>query len=132
MISRTSKAARVSWSVAYLFFLLAGIVAFFTPFQVMERILVAILVYGWAGFIALGGALCFGGKLRGNWAGEIVGLPLLSAANYALGILLLLEGSSPAAVAIGGMFCGVGTAFIGRWIELKKLAKDNQAVNDGA
>lgn len=130
MISRSSKAARISWSVGYLCFLLAGIVAFFSPSQIIERSLIEALVYLWAGFLTVGGGLCLGGKLRNNWAGEIIGLPLLSAANYTFGILLFTAGTSTAAIAIGGMFCGVGTALIGRWIELRKLAKDNQGVNN--
>jgi hypothetical protein len=129
MISKTSRVARAAWSVAYFFFLLAGIVAFFSPSQVLERTLIEILVYAWAVFLTIGGGLCFGGKLRGNWVGEIIGLPLLSAANYIFGALLLVAGTSSAAIAIGGIFCGTGTAFVGRWIELHKLAKINQGVN---
>lgn len=130
MISRTSKAARTSWAVAYLFFLLAGIVAFFAPSQVIATALIEALTYGWAGFLTVGGGFCLGGKLRGNWAGEIIGLPPLSAANYIFGILLLVEGKTSAAIAVGAMFCGLGTALLGRWIELRKLAQDNQGVND--
>lgn len=132
MISRTSKAARISWSVAYVFFLLAGIVALLSPSQLVAQTLVEILVYAWASFLMAGGALCFIGKLRNTWAGEIVGLPLLSAASYVFGILLWMAGTSAAAIAIGGMFIGVGTAFVGRWIELRKLAQDNQGVNNAA
>lgn len=130
MISRTSRLARVSWSVAYLFFLLAGIVAFFAPSQILVGTLIKVLVYGWAGFLTVGGGLCFGGKLRGNWAGEIIGLPLLSVSNVVFGLLLFSRAASPAAIAIGGMFIGVATALFGRWIELRKLAKDNQGVNN--
>lgn len=129
MISRTSKTARVFWSVAYFLFLLAGIVAFFAPAQTLERALLEILVYLWAGFLTLGSALCLFGKLRGTWAGEIVGLPCLSAASYIFGLLLLIAGTTTAAIAIGGMYCGVGTALVGRWIELRRLAKENQEVN---
>jgi hypothetical protein len=130
VISRTSRMARFSWSVAYLCFLLAGIVAFFSPSQIVERTLIEILVYLWAMFLTIGGGLCFGGKLRGNWAGELIGLLPLSAANYVFGTVLLTSGSSSAAFAIGGMFCGVGTAFVGRWLELKRLARENQGVNN--
>jgi len=129
MFSRTSKGARISWTIAYLFFLLAGIVAFFAPFQAIERTLVEVLVYGWASFLTAGAALCFVGKLRGNWVGEIIGLPLLSAANYIFGVLLLVAVHTPTAVAVGGIFCGVGTAMVGRWIELHELAKLNREVN---
>lgn len=129
MISRVSKAARVIWAVAYLFMLLSGVVAFFSPSQLVEKALVEALVYGWALFLTVGGGLCFGGKLRGNWAGELIGLPVLSAANYAFGGVLFSEGTSTAAIAIGGMFCGMGTAFIGRWMELRRLAHANQGVN---
>jgi hypothetical protein len=129
MISRTSRAARASWSVAYLFFLLAGIVAFYSPSQIISRTLIEILVYVWAVFLTAGGGLCFGGKIRNNWAGEIIGLPLLSAANYIFGILLLTNGTTSAAIAIGGIFNGIATAFVGRWIELRHLAKSNQGVN---
>lgn len=130
MISRTSKSARISWAVAYLFFLLAGLVAFFSPSQVIAQPLVEVFVYGWASFLTLGGGLCLGGKLHNSWVGEIIGLPLLSTSSFIFGFLLLLRGgSNSAAIAIGGMFCGVATAFIGRWIELRKLAKDNQGVN---
>lgn len=131
MISRTSRIARTSWAVAYLFFLVSGIIAFFVPVQIVDRELLEVLVYGWASFLTAGGGLCLGGKLRNNWAGELIGLPLLSAANYIFGVLLLFEGTSSAAIAIGAMFVGVGTAFIGRWVELHRLAKDNQGVNSG-
>lgn len=129
MISRASKTARISWAVAYLFLLMGGIVAFFSPSKTIESSLVEILVYGWATFLTLGGFACLIGKLQNNWAGEIIGLPLLAAANYIFGILLLLRGPSTATIAIGGLFLGFGTAFIGRWIELRRLARDNQEVN---
>lgn len=130
MISRTSKSARISWAVAYLFFLLAGIVAFYSPSQVIAEPLVETFVYGWASFLTLGGGLCLGGKLNNSWAGEIIGLPLLSASSFIFGVLLLVRGgSSSAAIAIGGIFCGVATAFVGRWIEIRKLAKENREVN---
>lgn len=129
MISRSSRSARISWAVAYAFFLLAGLVAFFSPAQILENALMRVLVYAWAFFLTSGGGLCFGGKLRGNWAGEVIGLPLLSAANYIFGGLLLLRGSSSAAIAVGAIFCGIATALIGRWVELRKLARDNQEVN---
>lgn len=130
MISRSSRTARIAWSVAYAFLLMAGIVAFLSPSQILVSALVKSLVYAWAASLTAGGALCLGGKLRGNWVGEIIGLPLLSAACYIFGILLLGYGRTSAAIAIGGIFCGIGTAFIGRWIEVRRLAKDNQVVND--
>lgn len=131
MISRTNKVARISWAVAYLFFLLSGIIAFFVPVQIVDRELVEGLVYLWAIFLTAGGALCLLGKLRNTWAGELVGLFPLSAANYIFGSLLLLEGTSSAAIAIGAMFMGVGTAFVGRWVELHRISKYNQGVNSG-
>lgn len=132
MFSRTSKTARVLWSLAYLFFLLAGVLAFFSPSQIVDRELIEFFVYLWAIFLTVGGGLCFGGKLRGNWVGEIIGLPMVSAANYIFGILLWVAGTTSAAVAIGAMFLGVGTALIGRWVELRKLARANQGVNSGS
>jgi hypothetical protein len=130
VISRTNKWAKWSWSVGYMFFLTAGIVAFFSPSQIISKALIELLVYGWASFLTIGGGLCLGGKLRGNWSGEIIGLPLLSAANYIFGILILLTNTSSAAIAAGGIFCGVATSFVGRWIELHELAKINRGVND--
>lgn len=124
-----SKMARASWGVGYLFFFLAGIVAFFSPAQVVERTLYEILAYSWAGFLTFGGVICLGGKLLNNWAGEVIGLPPLSAANYIFGVLLLIVGTTPASIAIGGIFCGIGTALIGRWIEVRKLAQINREVN---
>lgn len=129
MISQTSRATRISWATAYLFFTLAGIVAMFSPAQIVVATLVRVLVYTWASFLLLGGGSSLAGKVAGNWAGELIGLPLLSAANYVFGILLLVSGSTLAAIAIGGIFCGIGTAFIGRWIELRTVAKINQGVN---
>lgn len=129
MISRTSKAARISWATAYLFFMLAGIVAMFSPAHIVVATLVKVLVYTWAVFLILGGGSSLTGKLVGNWVGELIGLPLLSAASYVFGILLLIAGESTAAIAIGGIFCGWGTACIGRWIELRRLAHTNQEVN---
>jgi hypothetical protein len=90
---------------------------------------VEVLVYTWSVFLTLGGGICLGSKIRGTWIGEIIGLPLLSAANYILGVLLLFRGSTSAAVAIGVIFCGMGTTLLSRWVELRKLAKDNQGVN---
>lgn len=130
MISQTSKATRISWGTAYLFFTLAGIVAVFSPSQVILTTLVKLLVYVWCSFLILGGGASLTGKLVGNWAGELIGLPLLSAASYVFGILLLVSGSTWAAIAIGGIFCGIGTAFVGRWIELRTVAKINQGVNN--
>jgi hypothetical protein len=129
VISRTSKLARVVWSMAYLLLFLGGIVAFLAPSQVVAKPLVTVLVYLWAVFLTAGGALCLGGKIKNNWAGEIIGLPLLAAANYVFGALLMINGVTTAAIAIGGLFLGMGTACIGRWIELRKLAKDNLGVN---
>jgi hypothetical protein len=129
MISRTSKMARTFYIVAYLLFLLAGVVAFFAPSRILSQPLVGLLVYGWATFLTVGSFLCLLGKFRGNWAGEIVGLPLLGVSSWIFGVLLFFEGTSPAAFAVGGIFCGMATLFGGRWTELMKLAKANQGVN---
>ena len=129
MISRTSKAARISWSTAYLFFTLAGIVAFFSPSRIIVSALVQILVYVWCSFLIVGGGLSLGSKIRNTWAGEIIGLPLLSTASYVFGILLFVRGTSSAAIAVGGIMLGLGTAFVGRWIELRHLAHANQGAN---
>lgn len=129
MGSRTVKAARIFWFVAYLLFFLAGILAFFSPAQIVAKTLIHIFVYAWAAFLTSGGIICLAGQLRDNWAGEIIGLPLLSAANYIFGILVLLRGTSSAALAVGGIICGTATALLGRWIELRRLAQENQEVN---
>ena len=131
MISRSSKVARAAWAVCYLFFLVAGVIAFFLPAQVLMKVLVTTLVYTWASTLTVGGGVCLYGKLRGTWAGEIIGLPFLCGSNWIFGILLLLEGSTSAAIAIGFLFCGVGAGLIGRWLELRKLAKANMEVNSG-
>lgn len=125
----TSKVARVFWAVSYLFLFLAGCVAFFTPLQTVEGALVKALVYAWALFLTFGGLVSFIGKLRNSWVGEMIGLPALSAANYVLGLLLLGRGSSNVAVIIfGGIFLGMGTAFIGRWVELYNLSKVSKPI----
>lgn len=129
VVSRISKAARAFWSACYLFFLLSGIVAFFAPSQIIDRELITILVYGWSVFLTVGGGMCLGGKLRGNWTGEMIGLPMLSAANYIFALVLFVAGTSSAAIAVGGIFCGIGTAFVGRWIELRWLIKKTREVS---
>jgi hypothetical protein len=115
--------------VAYLFFLLSGILAFFSPSKLIESTLVEALVYAWAFFLVAGGALCLGGKARNNWGGEIIGLPLLSAACSIFGVVIFVRGTSSAAIAVGGIFCGFTVVFLGRWLEVRKLAKVNHEVN---
>lgn len=125
MMSPTSKAARLWWSVTYLLFALAGIVAFFTPLRTIEGALVRILVYSWAAFMTFGGCFSLGGKLRKAWAGELIGLPALSAANYVLGAILVMQGATIGSILFGGIFVGMGTAFVGRWTELWHLSRRN-------
>jgi hypothetical protein len=126
----SSKVARWTWCVAYLFFLLAGLVAFFSPSQVLVTVLLKTLVYGWAGFLCVGGMFCFYGRLRNTWSGEIVGLPLLSTSNLIFSVLLFSRATSPATIAIGGIFFGMAIALSARWVEVWKVSKINQGVNN--
>lgn len=126
---RTGRAVRILWAAAYACFTFAGVVAFFSPSQLIASTLIKVFVYGWASFLTAGGGLCFIGKTRDSWAGEIVGLPMLSTANLIFGFLLLSQRPTSASIAIGGMFCGVGIALISRWVEMRRLAKVNEGVN---
>jgi hypothetical protein len=129
MISRTSKIARISWAVAYAFFTLAGVLAFFTPSQLILDALVSTLVYSWSAFLLVGAALSLGGKAANSWVGEIIGLPLLATSNVIFGITLCWKGANTFSYAIGGIFVGFGVVCLGRWIELRSVARANQEVN---
>lgn len=129
MMSRTSRPIKWAYILAYLFFMLAGIAAMYAPSQILLNALLRAFVYAWALFLIAGGLACLFGKLRDKWDGEVIGLPLLSTSHFIFGFLLIFKGATSASLAIGGIFCGIGIAWIGRWLELRKLSRLNQEVN---
>jgi len=123
---------RAAYLLTYLFFFVAGIFAFFYPAQAILDALKSSLTYAWAGFLTVGGGLAMWSPLRNTWSGELIGLPLLSASHMIFGLALLGFGKTAAAIAVGLVFCGIGSGFIGRWLEIRGKAKMLRGVGNGS
>lgn len=113
---------RAAYSTMYLFFTLAGILAFFFPAQAILDAVQSSLVYAWAAFLTAGGGLSLISPTRNTWFGELLGLPLLSTSNVVFGLSLLGYGKTAAAIAIGLVFLGFGFGLLGRWFDIRRLA----------
>ncbi|MEV6693359.1 hypothetical protein AB0M35_18005 [Micromonospora sp. NPDC051196] len=86
------------------------------------------LVYLWATFLAVGGALAAFGAATDRWIGELLGLPLLSASFGAYAVVLastVSMASVVAALALGGF----GLLLWGRWrdVAVVRLEATRQA-----
>lgn len=126
------RSIRVVYSAMYSLFLVAGVIAFFYPAQSIMNALQSGLVYTWAAFLAGGGGTSLYAAVRNKWSGEMIGLPMLSAANAIFGSAVVAYGSSNASYAIGLIFWGIAFGLFGRWLELRRLVKRAQEVIDGS
>lgn len=119
---------RIKWPyfVMYLFYFVAGILALRFPSQVIMTAMQYGIAYVWASFLLIGGGVSLYGILRDTWTGEIVGIPLAGSANAIFGVALIAYGTSSAAAPVGCIFIGISFGLLGRWIEVRHIAKISQ------
>ncbi|TCB97589.1 hypothetical protein E0H26_11775 [Micromonospora zingiberis] len=72
------------------------------------------LVYLWAAFLAMGGALAAFGAATDRWIGEHLGLPLLWAA-FGVYAVVLASALAPASVVASLALGGFALLLFGRW-----------------
>ncbi|MEW2474599.1 hypothetical protein AB0875_12490 [Micromonospora gifhornensis] len=86
------------------------------------------LVYLWAAFLAVGGLLAAFGATTDRWIGELLGLPLLSAA-FSVYAVVLASASAPASVVAALVLGGFALLLVGRWrdVGLVRLEATRQA-----
>jgi hypothetical protein len=110
----------------YLLYLVAGVIACVYPSQVILNAVQTTIAYLWSGFLVVGGGASLYGIVSDVWTGEIVGIPLAGSAQGIFGVALIAYGTTSASAAIGLMFIAVGFGMIGRWIEVRQIAKISQ------
>jgi hypothetical protein len=77
-----------------------------------------------AGFMMVGGALCFLGQLLDRWAGELLGLPLVATSMSVFAVLTVRDaGWNPITAPSVLMLGAVGVMFFMRWVDQFMLAR---------
>ena len=116
----------------FLFFTVAGFVALVTPSKAVQYAVPPWGTFVWATFYAVGGVLCLVSVAAHSKAGEIVGLPLISAASALYGMSLIIQFGQ---VSRDGGYLTVGLLLIGqacnlahRWFYAMRLFRDVQGV----
>lgn len=100
----------------------AGAVAFAIPVSSIQAS-TGWLVYLWASFLLVGGALCAWGAWTDRWIGELLGLPLISSAFGAYFIVLALSRTiSGAAAALA--FGAIALILLGRWQDVSVIRRE--------
>jgi len=128
---RSRPFTRAIFIASYFLFMVSGVFAFFFPAQVITSALQGTAVYVWASFLTTGGGMSLYSPLRNNWRGELVGLPLLSAANAIFGTALIGYGTTNAASAVGLAFWALGLLLLGHWVELRGKTRIARRVGNG-
>jgi hypothetical protein len=109
----------------YLMLLLAGGIAFATPSAVLTSV-IGLMVYAWATFLFVGGALCLLGVVTDWWIGEFVGIIPIFTAMFMFGVVFLstgLEGgANPSRIVFGLVFFSFAAFLIARWIDVWNVA----------
>lgn len=115
----------------YTLLTLAGAAMFFLDSAVLTSAL-GVMVYGWAVFLFVGGALCLLGVFTDWWLGEFVGIPAIAFVFLMLFLVLTVGGiteSNPARITFGLLFGSFTLWVIARFIDIWNLAAGSKAVN---
>lgn len=105
--------------VSYAMMAAGGGVAFAIPVSTIQSA-TGWLVYLWAAFLLLGGALCTYGAFTDRWIGELMGLPLISSAFgvYFVVLAFAFTVRGAAAALAFGAIAGILTA---RWQDVNQI-----------
>lgn len=120
---RSDKRNRFIYGGMYSLLLVAGAFFAFYPSQAILNALQSGLVYAWSGFLVTGGMSSFYGVARNKWHGEMIGLPLLSAANAIFAVALFLYAQTTPSYGFGLIFMAFSFGCLARWRELRRLVK---------
>lgn len=94
--------------VMYVMLTVAGVVSLARPSPVVYSLIPPWVTVAWAAFFALGGACSAVGVLRGDWAGEVIGLPLACSACALYSAALFVQASAyPERVSGAAWFVGL-------------------------
>lgn len=113
---------RVVRVIGYTMMAAAGAVAFAIPVSSIEAN-TGWLVYMWAAFLLVGGALASWGSITDRWIGELLGLPLISSAFgvyfVVLGLALTVRAGA-ASLAFGA----IALVLVARWQDVSKIRQE--------
>lgn len=84
-------ARRIIVSFQYLLVLIAGIIAVVKPTPTVYSVVSAWVVYAWALFFLVGGAIALVGAVSGYRIGEIIGIPLIASASLVYGVAVIYQ-----------------------------------------
>lgn len=103
------------WSrvAAYLMMMTGGATSFAIPVESIKES-TGWVVYLWATFLLVGGMLSSYGAFTDRWIGELLGLPLISAAFGVYAVVLAFARTITGAAAALA-FAGIGLFLFARW-----------------
>jgi hypothetical protein len=110
----------------YLLLMVSGIFAFTYKSPAVSQYLQPWVLAVWASFFTFGGFASAFGILKGNWAGEAVGLPFLGSALSVYGTALVWSGfsrSNSVAVVTGIILLAFAIGILGRWRESRRMLR---------
>jgi hypothetical protein len=117
---------RLSRAVTYVLISLSGLLAIIIPPASVRAATEGsgLVVYAWAGLLALSAAICAAGTITGRWLGEYIGLIPLAFSCAAFALSALARGAS--ALSGGFFLLGFFAMLLSRWQEvaLVRIAAD--------
>ena len=118
---RRDKWLKVWRVTAYALMALAGLLLLFSPLLAEELGYIAVAM---SGFLLVGGLSSMIGAITERWAGEFMGIPLLSSSFAVFGIISTIGAINEAPFVAGANFClliAVSATLFARWREVKAV-----------
>lgn len=124
MIRTPRRATRVA---GYVLLAITGALAMVWPSPTVAAV-TGPLVFVWAGFLVVGGAVAAWGAATDRWLGEYTGLPLLFVVCVIYALIVLVPGRLPSLTA-AALLLGVAAVLGARWQDVAALRR---ALDDAA
>lgn len=120
----------------YLVLVAAGLVSLGWPSLYVYSLIPHWVTAVWAWFFVVGGTLSAAGALRGDWAGEVIGLPLASSACalYSASLIVQVSAFHPrsvgAVVFVALLAAAYAIGLTERWLVALSLLRLSRKVAD--
>lgn len=112
---------RVWRTTAYFLMTVAGVLLVFSPVMWRELGIIALIM---SIFLMVGGFMAFLGAITERWAGEFMGIPLLSSSFFVFGLITSVSNLESAPFIAGANFAllvAVAATLLARWREVKAI-----------
>lgn len=130
---------RTRWPLLLMYVVLvaAGVVSLVAPSRLVYSLIPGWVTVVWACFFVAGGGAAAVGVVRGDWAGEVIGLPLAASACALYSGALLVQATafsgrvSGAVVFVALLSAAYALGLAERWLTASSLLRITRRVGDG-